>query len=417
MPQYAAVLGHQPHISIAELAATVPGFTLERVEQKMVALFSSSDDLDDEFFNNLGGCVLLAKRVTEADVALEDIPRILSAEVAHVKKKIIFGLRCFGVPRQEIKNIYRRSKDILKKQNRPCRYVGNENKPAATPLLVDCEVVSGKRGVELFLINEERGLWVGKTIAVQDIDAYTWRDMQKPVRDTTVGLLPPKLAQMMLNLGAWAVKTESGKLKTENDAPKRKKKEIYTVFDPFCGTGVIPMECLLRGWNVVASDMSLKAVNGCTKNLEWIRKEKKILKKDVSDSVTKHDAAKPFAFKELPHMVVTETSLGPSIAKSPSQREVQKFKKESEALQAAFLKNAAKTLPGVPLVCTWPFWRAGGLTVRLESVWNVLAEAGYVPVLPDGTPAEGDGKPSLLYMRKDQFVGREIVVLMPKSRG
>ncbi len=40
------------------------------------------------------------------------------------------------------------------------------------------------------------------------------------------------------------------------------------VFDPFCGTGVIPLEAILRGCNVLASDISLKAVNGTTKNIE-----------------------------------------------------------------------------------------------------------------------------------------------------
>jgi tRNA G10 N-methylase Trm11 len=204
--------------------------------------------------------------------------------------------------------------------------------------------------------------------------------------------------------------------KKKNSARKRKKKEVYTVLDPFCGTGVILIECLLRGWNVEASDNATKAVNGSKKNLDWIRKERKILKKDVSDSVSKHDATKPFSLKTLPDIVVTETSLGPNLSKKPTKTDVKKMVKESEKLQEAFLQNATATLPGVPLVCTWPFWRLGNENVRLEKIWSALEKAGYEAVLPDETEVEDADRPSLLYQRKDQFVGREIVLLRPISQ-
>ncbi len=410
--QYAAVLGHQPHISLSELAAVVPGFSLLGIEQKTVALFSSAAELDSEIMQMLGGTVFIAERITEADVSMEDVPRILCAEVSDVKKKITFGLRCFGIPKRDIKNAYRKGKEALRKQSRPSRYIGNESRPAATPLLLQADILNGKKGVELFLIGNEHGLWAGKTIAAQNINAYTWRDMEKPVRDTTVGLLPPKLAQVMLNFGAWAV-CRNVMASPVPLVTSRRKRAIYTVFDPFCGTGVIPLECLLRGWNILASDVMLKAVNGTKKNIEWIRKERKILKKDVTDDVYKHDATKAFTVKNLPDMVVTETSLGLALTKRPSLRNAEKYRKESEKLQAAFLRNAAATLPGVPLVVTWPFWRMGTEDIRLEAIWDVLPSCGYQAVLPEGLRNES-GKPTLLYRRKDQFVGREIAILVPK---
>ena len=41
--------------------------------------------------------------------------------------------------------------------------------------------------------------YLGLTIACQDIDSYARRDTSK-ARDMQVGMLPPKLAQMMINL-------------------------------------------------------------------------------------------------------------------------------------------------------------------------------------------------------------------------
>jgi hypothetical protein len=342
---------------------------------------------------------------------MEDIPQILTQEVKRIKKKVTFGLRCYGVPRPEIKTAYRRGKEAIKNRGNACRYVGNEKKPAATAVLFDTDIASGNKGVELFIIAQEHGLWVGKTIGAQDINSYTWRDMEKPVRDTTVGLLPPKLAQIMLNFGAYLVREGLSEQEKKKDAErKRKKKEVYTVLDPFCGTGVILLECMLLGWNVLASDSAQKAVNGTKKNIDWMRKEKKILKKDVSDTVAKHDATKAFSFKELPDIVVTETTLGPGIEKSPTKRDATKLMKDNEKLQIAFLKNAAETLPGVPIVCCWPFWKVKGEVMRLEKPWGVLEELGYEAVLPQ----ESGEEKSFLYQRKDQFVGREIVLLRPK---
>lgn len=413
MPQYAAVLGHQPHLSLAELQSAIPGFTLKRVYRDQVAIFDTATPVTEAKFARLGGTVILAERITENSVDVGDIPQITAKEVANVKRKITFGLRTYGIPAREIKNLYRSTKDILKHQNRPCRYIGNEKQAAATALLRDTEILGGKRGREIFVIAEEQSVWVGRTIAAQDIDAYTHRDMKKPVRDTTVGLLPPKLAQIMLNLGMWLA--TSGQQEVAGAQKAKKKEPVFTVFDPFCGTGVVPMEALLCGWNVLASDVSAKAVTGCQKNIDWLRKEKGILKKDVTDTVWKQDATKAFALKTKPDMIVTETSLGPALIKRLSQRDAQKVRNDNEKLQADFLRNASTALPGVPVVCSWPFWRIKGARVQMEKIWDVAAECGYTATLPSCVEPSAPGRLSVLYERRDQFVGREIVMLMPKK--
>lgn len=412
MPQYAAVLGHQPHISFAELACSVPGFEKKKLIGKDLLVFESTEELNANSLKTLGGSILIAQQITTADLTVEDLPKLLAKELESVRGKVVFSIRAFHVPPAHIKNVYRRGKDAVKKLGKNCRYVGNEKKPALPVLLHDSGLITGKHGMELFVIGGEGGLWIGKTIAAQDVDAYTKRDVEKPVRDTTVGLLPPKLAQIMLNFGAWLSADTQPK---EESTGKKKKAPVYTIFDPFCGTGVIPMEALLRGWPVLASDVSLKAVNGCTKNLEWIRKEEKILKKDVPDKVWKQDATKPFDLKEKPDVIVTETTLGENLISRPSEKEAQKHKKANEKLQDAFLENAAKTLPGVPIVCTWPMWQSKTVSVWLDSVWAAADKHGYRAILPPGVEESEPGRLSLLYRRKDQFVGREIVFLKPKK--
>ncbi|MFH0770752.1 MAG: RsmD family RNA methyltransferase [Candidatus Peregrinibacteria bacterium] len=422
MPSYAAVLGHQPNISLAELSAVLPDFTKKQIIEN-VAIFETAEELSQAFLDSLGGTILIARRITEAPVTLEDVSQLLCNETANVRKHVTFSLRAHGVPRGAVRSLFRTCKVAIRARGLAARYVGNEFKPAATALLRDSEILSGKRGCELVLLMKEETFWIGRTIAAQDIDAYTKRDMEKPVRDTTVGLLPPKLAQILLNFGAFLVREchpslpkQSSKLTPRYHSGQEAQSSKLTVLDPFCGTGVIPMEALRRGWPVLASDLSLKAVNGCTKNIEWLRKEEKIFKKDTDALIWKQDAAKPFELKELPDIVVTESSLGPALTDRPPMKEVAHLKSESERMQAAFLANASSSLPGIPLVCIWPAWRQRDGWVRLEKVWDVLGKLGYQAVLPPGIPSDHPRFPSLFYRRPDQYVGREIVLLKPRKK-
>jgi len=430
--QYSAFLGHQPQISVAELSSAIEDFSLKEILEERIAVFDSMEELDQDFLDTLGGTILIAKRITEENLEIDDIPKILLNEVPAKRGKVTFSLRAVGIPKQAVRGLYKKCKIKFKESGRGCRYTGNDKKPAHTAILHKEGLIEGKTGCELAVImkgtEDEKTLWIGRTIAAHDIDKYTRRDMQKPVRDTTVGLLPPKLAQVMLNFGKWLVNegergtafakaTAVKKGKGESDIKKKKTNlDEITILDPFCGTGVIPMEALLRGWNVFASDVSLKAVNGCNKNIEWLRKEEKIFKKDVPSEVFKHDALKPFELTELPDVIVTETSLGPPLTDRPNVKDVGKMKTQSEKLQIAFLENAAKTLPGVPIVCAWPAWRQKGGWVHLEKVWSAIDSLGYLPMLPPSAEPHNPKHLSLFYCRSDQFVGREMVLLKARKK-
>jgi hypothetical protein len=407
LPRYAAFLGHQPHISIAEISAALPDFTLVTTVTSTIAIFETSANLGQKDLDTWGGTMLLARELQRDAADFNDVPAMLKSEAAHVKGKVTFALRGFGIARVLIRNLYRDCKASMKQSGRPCRYVGNEFEPAATALLRDAGLIDGSAGCEFTLLgmgeDDERVVWIGRTVAAQDPDKYTKRDMEKPVRDTRVGLLPPKLAQVMLNFGRWLVA----------QGRKGEMPATITVFDPFCGTGVLAMESLLRHWPVLASDASLKAVNGCTKNIDWVRKEWKILKKDVSSEVWKHDARSKFELKAKPDVIVTETSLGPGLEKRPPARELAKIVKEAEELEADFLRMVAESLPGIPVVCMWPFWEGAEGPVRLEKIWTVIDKLKYSATLPPYAESASQKRLSLLYRRPDQVVGREIVMLRP----
>jgi hypothetical protein len=350
LPQYAAFIGHQPHISLAELSATVPGFSFVRIVDKTVVIFDSTSTLPKSFLQNLGGTVVIAEKLPDTKATLENIPQILNEHMANKTGKVTFSLRTVGLNPVAVGKLYRECKHFLKKHGHPSRYVGNDRKAAPSIVLHDSGLLDNSEGCELSIIaQKDNDLWVGITRDAQDIESYTKRDMEKPVRDTTVGLLPPKLAQVLLNFGVWLAGGDQEKGTRDSGLGNEKKQKskslapspqsLFTVLDPFCGTGVIPMECLLRGYSVLASDSSEKAVNGCKKNIEWMRKHYNILKSKVPATVWKQDARKKFEVETRPNIVVTETTLGPNLKERPTSKDAQKMRSANDDLQEAFLES------------------------------------------------------------------------------
>lgn len=404
MHHYAALLGINPALSIAELSAVFPDFTQEHLFMpESLLTFATTQEIDQHTMNRLGGTLLIAERVTEEKLKLHDIPALLAQELAGAKGKVSFALRIIGVHRSEVRDLYRHCKKGLKQRGISSRYIGNENEPAKTIQLHDEGLMDPKKGCEIVMLKHKDTQWIGKTIAAQDVKAYTVRDMEKPVRDTTVGLLPPKLAQMLLHFGEYMYRECTSKAQSKN----------LLVLDPFCGTGVIPIEAMLRGHTVLASDISLKAVNGTEKNVDWVRKTFKILKKDLAVTIWKQDATKPFDLKEKPDVIVTEGTLGPALKSRATVKDAESYCKEAEELTASFLKNVSESLPGVPVVMILPVWYAQKRVIHLQKIWDRLQVLGFKPVLPPHTSPAVAGHFSLLYRRSDQFVGREIVLLQP----
>ena len=403
MHTYVALLGRNPALSRAELQARLLDLSHARLMGEYL-FFQTSVDIDQAFLDTLGGTILIAKKLSDGAMSLEDLPALLATELKGTGRKAIFSLRLIGINPRTGHDLFRKCKGNLKKNNVPSRYVGNEREPAKTVQLHDEGLLDPKKGCELTVIVETGHVWIGRTVAAQNIKSYSKRDMEKPVRDTMVGLLPPKLAQLLLNFGEYLAKQKNPKLKDK-----------LTVLDPFCGTGVVPMEAMLRGFDVLGSDVSLKAVNGTTKNVEWLRKEYKVAKKDVDCEIWKQDATKPFELKKLPDMIVTEGTLGPALKSRPNLKDAETFMKDSDALTLSFLTNCKATLPGVPVVMTLPVWYAQKRFITLKNVWANAEKLGYKAVMPAETAGSMPGRTSILYRRDDQFVGREIVLLLPQS--
>ena len=224
--------------------------------------------------------------------------------------------------------------------------------------------------------------YLAKTCAIQDFESYGKRDFARPERDLKSGSMPPKLAQIMINL-AQAKLTEK-------------------IYDPFCGSGTIIQEALVMGYkNVTGSDISEKAVSDTNRNLAWLERsfktpEIKVSLIDVralSQQVEDIDA------------IVTEPYLGPPLKGGETREQLLKNIAELEELYIAAFEQFSKVLnKDGHVVIILPTFRAGKETLELK-IQDKIKDLGFTQISKD----------DLFYSREDQKVFRNVRVFKLQS--
>lgn len=236
------------------------------------------------------------------------------------------------------------------------------------------------KGLEVLVTATGSELVVALSEQVQDIDAYSKRDYGRPARAARVGMLPPKLAQMMINLA--------------NPAPGS------IILDPFCGSGVVLQEALLMGHPATGSDAAREMVKAARANLEWLAGQHEVPEWRVNQLDATQSSWDP------PGAVVTEGYLGPPLSKPPTQSRLERLKRDAAELTLAFLKNLRPQLePGTSVVMTLPAWRQGQQYERLGIIDQIVSLGYSKRQFPPVRSAD------LLYHRAGQTVAREIIVL------
>jgi tRNA G10 N-methylase Trm11 len=182
----------------------------------------------------------------QSDSFLQDLYRLLPP-----KGKVVFGVSAYGSPAliRAAKSLSQSIKTFLAENNRPGRFLVGE-RGALSSVVVEKEKL-GTRGIELLCAAEKDRVVVARTIAVQPFEDFSHRDYGRPRRDARSGILPPKVARILVNLSG--ADTSS------------------VLCDPFCGSGTILQEAALLGCTrVIGADISTKAVMETKENLAWL---------------------------------------------------------------------------------------------------------------------------------------------------
>lgn len=390
--KYVAIAGRQPLISLAEIQALYD--KAARLVGKKLVFFEVEDTGSVEVvpnINRLGGSLKLGRFF---DTDFGKLAKFLAA--AHPEGKITLGISDFskqkksGLAKQKSMELKR----SLARMGRSVRVI-TSNEPEISSATAHHNQLGEKAGCfEIFLIDREIYLSLG----TQNITAYTERDQARPARDAKVGMLPPKLAQILINL--------CGKLP-----------EGARVLDPFCGTGVVLQEAAIMGYVPYGTDLNERMVEYSKKNLSWLFNERnqkrfKILpdliqKKDqILNAISVGDATS-FAWDGEIDAVAFEGYLGAPMSKPPVDIKFKTEKAKCREIAMGFLKNITPQIKsGTPVVMALPAWlRENGKYAGLN-ILDEIQEMGY-----NFEKFQDLSQSDLLYYREGQIVAREIIVI------
>ncbi len=255
-----------------------------------------------------------------------------------------------------------------------------------------------EKGAEICLLVKKDTVYTAKTLVVQDFEDYGRRDYQRPARDEKQGMIPPKVAQIMLNLA--------------------NAKNGDSIFDPFCGIGTIVQEGLLLDYKMLGSDINKIAIRGSEQNLEWFRNRYKIppgkYHLEISDA---RDVAKLMAGQKI-QAIVTEGTLGPVYSEFPKSHEIEANFKELTNLYSECFKEFSKIIEkGQRIVMCIPAYRKNRDQYTMFPSLDFANNLGYnlVDIIsPTITKRlkflKLTNRNTVIYDRKDQIVAREIAI-------
>jgi len=365
------ILGSHPELSKSEIQSKLKQLKIlsEIIAEsdKFLILKTDKEFEPNLLIKQLAGTIKIGKIVSE-------LKQINAAELINfipAKEKMIFGISPYGL-NLNIDKLGLAMKKILKQNGHKARFVTSKESTLSS-VIVQKELLG--KGIELALLQTNETTFIGETLCVQPFELFSRLDYGRPNRDLESGMLPLKLAQMMINLSGMNLNG--------------------IILDPFCGSGTILQQAVFLGYkNVTGTDASKKALDDSKQNLAWFKNEfglntnvslHEINVEKISD-VVKHNSI---------DAIITEPWLGPPLKGSERPAEMQNIIKQLETRYFAALTSIEKVLkPLGILVIIVPEFIIRGTTykTRIEEYFkNRFEHTGH-----------------WVYARDDQMVKRHI---------
>lgn len=323
----------------------------------------------------LGGVIKIAvvdTETTESKTAsLEEEAALVLIKLAG-GKKITFGVAELGRDTLKAIELFH-LKEKIQEAGITARFVDGPRYGLSASVLLHQNVD------EVVIVRKDNQVLIGHTIAIQNIDDWTLRDRQKPAVDPRHGMLPPKVARMLINL-ALPIGAEG----------KR-------VLDPFCGTGTVVMEALMLGAEGIGSDLRVEAVGQTQKNCEWLSQA---YHKNFTFRAVTSDATHltPELLGGKVDAIATEGYLGPLTPRPGAVPNL--FKGLEKLYKGAFKQWTEVLVPGARVCIALPNVSVKGNVFSLAPLIDSLSSYGY-----------NISSGPYLYERPDAVVRREIFVL------
>ncbi|MFA6525181.1 MAG: methyltransferase domain-containing protein [Patescibacteria group bacterium] len=404
MHKYFFILGRSPKLSRVEIESILPTLPGEYGIPELIddvlfldfKIFGDNKFQMKDLMDRLGGTVKIGKIIDEVEDHKQifktlTVDRIIDKYLPQTDQKITFGFSLYktgGTYSNSFeKDVTRNGIQIkmgLKRKGHNARFVTAKDKTLSSVIVGENKLI--ERGADICIFFEKGKIFIGKTIAVQDYKSFGKFDYGRPSADPRSGMLPPKVARIMVNLS--------------------QMKPDGVLLDPFCGSGTILQEALLLGIKkVIGSDISPRAISDTTNNLKWLTSELNLSEKNYqvfqSDirNLTK-------ILKTKVDAIVAEPFLGPPLRGSESVTQLQENIKELSKLYIESFRNFQNII------------KEDGKIVIIFPVMKKDNKEYYLPILEEISKlgfiikkyADASSRGGYLYSRPDQKVMREIFV-------
>ena len=338
---YFAILWKHPQISIAELNILDP--IRYPSSKKGIVLF---DTETPERLALLAGCIKSGRVITEKDLQeeLKDC-KIFGVQEDAIGKHL---KRTIGVRRFKLVKVTHTDREIKEK---------------------------GKE-----LINLDK--WnFGIVDNYQNIGLYEAVDFEKPGRSMQMGMMPSKLAHLLINLGT--------ELKSDKDK--------IQIWDPFVGSGTTCFLANFMGYDSIGSDIEIKFANkniDRRKGTQFANNDKKLV--FFTQNSTEIVGSQLWK-NHNETIIVSEGRLGPIVTKQTDSGTIQSYQRQVVEIYSKFLNNMFRsTIPGLKIIITIP--RYINQDNIIEDQLHKVAEDAWYDL---STISE-------IYQREGQQVGRKI---------
>lgn len=405
------VLGRQPALGLAELESLYGADKVRPIGAQAAAV-----DVDPCLlaFDRLGGSVKFCKILTTLETtSWKEIEKFLiSVSPGHSERmpegKMQLGLSVIGleVSLGKLEATGLTLKKAIKKTGRNVRLIPNKELELNSAQVLHNRL-TGPTGWELVFIRDNEKTIVAQTVKVQDIEAYARRDQGRPKRDSKVGMLPPKLAQIIINLAVGRLPED--KLESICDIPAEQEIPLtllnQSVLDPFCGTGVILQEAALMGYYPYGTDIEQRMVDYAEQNLSWLLTDHNSRLHSIDFRLEQADATTG-TWREV-DFVASETYLGRPFSALPSPAIVEQTAADCNQIIKKFLQNIhGQVASGTRFCLAVPAWQVKPGQFRRLPLIDRISDLGYNLV-----SFEHAGIDELTYYRQGQTVARQLLVI------
>lgn len=383
--------GNSPELAKKEVDAVaarlLPSLVFNSMLTSQAALFNCGKESQEELrqtADRLGGTVKIAEVIGQtADLGswFKNSKNFLPNQI---DKKVIFSLSNYSSVKIDISRLCLQIKNLLKSQKISLRFILPKEEQSLSSAQIFHNRLDREPNSEINIISQTNKFLLAKTIWVQNPNDWSDRDWGIPAVDPKSGMLPPKLARIMINLAL----------------PPTYYLLPTTIYDPFCGCGRVLLEAVVLGLDFLGSDIDPVKVEATKKNIRWLRDHYRLEISDQEIETKIFQANVTASCQQLAargQTIVTEPDLGPPLRTLPT---IDRVGKIAQDLSILYFKSINNLMPdSQSAVIVFPAWKTkeGRLIRFSEIIVDKITSFGYC------FNRLGD------YSRPNSFIVREIM--------